>query len=168
MGHPMVPGAELGKETGPTRHICLLFPLLPSVIHPPQSSQGELKKNNSDQVTPLFTTCQWLPTTLRMKLELSTMACKASLAWFPPLSPTSSPGLYALHTVLPHGSPGRPQTPQVPLLGAHPSHCLEKPALTFCLKHLSILSLGIMPPNFIFSPPDAFSHLLKDLLVCCL
>lgn len=115
MGQPIEPGAELEKEPvlcpsslPPATTLAFLFPLLPSVIHSPQSSQGELKKNNCDHVTPLFVTFQQFPIVLRMKLELSTRAGKASPAWLPPPSLISSP-------VAPLGSPGCPQTPQVPL-----------------------------------------------------
>lgn len=88
----------------------------PTLCDPLATEQpGVPKRNNCDPVTPLFATFQRLPIALRMKLELPTRACKASLAWLLPPSLISSPGLYASHTAPPLGSPGHPQTPRVPL-----------------------------------------------------
>ena len=88
----------------------------PALCDPLATEQpGELKKNNSDHVPPLFTTFQRLPTALRVNSELST---RALLAWLLPPPPVS-PGPSTSHTAPPTRVPGCSRARELQLLSPH-------------------------------------------------
>lgn len=143
----------------------------PALCDPLATEQpGELKKNNSDHVPPLFTTFQRLPTALRVNSELSTRALLAWLLPPPPVSPGPSTSHTAPPTRAPWPSPDTPGPPwqQVSLLEAlHTGHPAS-PSWPCSWKYLPALRLAVTPPDSVLLPPDVFPHTLDDLLGYCL
>lgn len=56
--------------------------------------------HKSDRITLLLKTCQWLPSTIRIKSKLFTLASKARVIWPLHPSPTSSLAIFPLPTML--------------------------------------------------------------------